>query len=395
MTVKQPIFDISGDDGRAGLVGWVIRFGDFLKDNGYTLFQSSIHDALQGLQQIDIAKNEDFMATLRATLAKTDLEWSRFDELFNQFWGRFKGDVEQVDNKKEKQPKEGPHETTTISPHPNAEMSDGEIDLHQKEWLEGIAYSPVSMVEKKDLSRFDDADIKTAQLALKRITASFKISPSRRRTRGRRHSDIDFRRVMRKSFKSGGIPMELFYRKRKRRLKKLVVLTDVSGSMDRYIRFVMPLVLGLRGVGPKAEVFAFSTSLARLTFMLHHLTIDQALELIAKDVPDWSGGTKIGFSLHQFTETYGQKLLTRRTVVVILSDGWDLGAKELLRREMALINQKADSVVWLNPLAGNPDYRPVCHGMQVALPYVDYFLPADSLENLKKVARTISGIMST
>jgi uncharacterized protein with von Willebrand factor type A (vWA) domain len=274
-------------------------------------------------------------------------------------------------------------------------MSDGEIDLHQKEWLEGIAYSPVSMVEKKDLSRFDDADIKTAQLALKRITASFKISPSRRRTRGRRHSDIDFRRVMRKSFKSGGIPMELFYRKRKRRLKKLVVLTDVSGSMDRYIRFVMPLVLGLRGVGPKAEVFAFSTSLARLTFMLHHLTIDQALELIAKDVPDWSGGTKIGFSLHQFTETYGQKLLTRRTVVVILSDGWDLGAKELLRREMALINQKADSVVWLNPLAGNPDYRPVCHGMQVALPYVDYFLPADSLENLKKVARTISGIMST
>ena len=395
MSKKQHISETTEDTACAGLAGWVIRFANFLKDNGYALFQSSIHDALRSLKEIDISKKEDFLASLRTTMAKTDLEWSRFIELFNQFWNRFEQSVEHAEDRAEKQRREEPDDTTAMRPHTHAEKSEGEIDVSQKEWLEGIAYSPVSMVQKKDLSRFDDADIKTAQLALKRITEPFKINLSRRVTKGHHNGDMDFPRIMRKSFKSGGIPMELFYRKKKRRLKKLVVLTDVSGSMDQYIRFVMPLVLGLRGVGPKAEVFAFSTSLVRLTFLLHHLSIDKALESIAKDVPDWSGGTKIGYSLHQFTETYGQRLLTRRTVVIILSDGWDLGAKELLRREMKLINKKANSVIWLNPLADNPDYRPMCHGMRVALPYVDYFLPANSLESLKKVAGTISGIMAT
>ena len=395
MIKKKHIFETPEHTAGAGLAGRVIRFADFLKDNGYALFQSSIHDALQSLEEIDITKKEDFSASLRATMAKTDLEWSRFIELFNQFWNRMEKSVKQAQDRTEKQHRDDPDGATEIIPHAHAEKSDGDIDINQKEWLEGIAYSPVSMVEKKDLSRFNDSDIKTAQLALKRITEPFKINVSRRVRKGHRNGDMDFPRIMRKSFKSGGIPVELFYRKKKRRLKKLVVLTDVSGSMDQYIRFVMPLVLGLRGVGPRAEVFAFSTSLARLTFMLHHLSIDKALESIAKDVPDWSGGTKIGYSLHQFTETYGQRLLTRRTVVIILSDGWDLGAKELLRREMELINKKAHCVIWLNPLAGDPDYRPVCHGMRVALPYVDYFLPANSLENLKKVARTISWIMAT
>ena len=394
MSNKKRISDTQDNTTHAGLAGWVIHFAGFLKDNGFTLFQSSIHDALRSLEEIDITRKEDFLASLRATLAKTDLEWHCFIDLFKQFLKREEESAKKADDNTKKQDSNKQDGSNKIIPHAHTEQSAGMTDTNNKKWLEGIPYSPVSMIEKKDLSRFNNSDIKIAQLALKRITEPFRINVSHRAKKGARIGKMDFPRIMRKSFKNAGTPIELFYREKKKKLKKLVVLTDVSGSMDQYTRFVLPLVLGLRGVGPKAEVFAFSTSLVRLTFILHHLSIDKALESIAKDVPDWSGGTKIGYSLHQFTKTYGKRLLTHRTVVIILSDGWDLGGKELLRREMELINKKANSVIWLNPLAGDSDYRPVCHGMRIALPYVDYFLPANSLESLKKVAMTISGIMA-
>lgn len=172
-----------------------------------------------------------------------------------------------------------------------------------------------------------------------------------------------------------------------------MILADVSGSMDRYARFLMPFLLGLRGLGPRAEVFVFSTSLSRVTLLIQHLTIEKALERISEEVPDWSGGTRIGYSLHQFNQAYGSQLLNRRSVIVVMSDGWDLGGKELLKREMAAISRQAHCVIWLNPSAGDPDYRPVCQGMRIALPYIDHFLSADSLESLKRVARHLTRVM--
>jgi uncharacterized protein with von Willebrand factor type A (vWA) domain len=204
---------------------------------------------------------------------------------------------------------------------------------------------------------------------------------------------MDFPRIMKKSLKTEGIHMGLFYRQKKKRLKHLVILADVSGSMDKYARFVMPFILGLRGMGSRAEVFVFSTSLTSISFILRHLSIEKALERAAREVPDWSGGTRIGYSLHQFNQGQGQRLLSRRAVVVILSDGWDLGGKEILRREMAILNTKAHCVIWLNPLAGYPEYQPLCQGMKLALPYVDYFLPVDTLESLKKVGTLLSRVM--
>ena len=199
--------------------------------------------------------------------------------------------------------------------------------------------------------------------------------------------------IIRRGLKTGSIPPELFYKRRKKKLKRLVVLADVSGSMDRYARFIMPFILGLKGVGPKTDVFVFSTSLASITPIVRRFDIDKALEIIAREIPEWSGGTRIGFSLHQFNQQYGDRLVNHRTVVVILSDGWDLGGKELLKREMETLNRKAYAIIWLNPLSGDLDYRPICKGMQTAMPFVDYFLPADSLESLKRVGRVLSGIM--
>ena len=193
--------------------------------------------------------------------------------------------------------------------------------------------------------------------------------------------------------KTGGIPLLLTYRAKKKRLKRLVILADVSGSMDRYARFVMPFILSLRGIGSRAEVFVFSTSLVSVTFIIRHMSMEKAMERISSEVPDWSGGTRIGYSLQQFNLQYSKRFLNKRTVVIILSDGWDLGGKDLLRRAMASLNRRADRVVWLNPLAGDPDFEPVCQGMKTALPYVDYLLPAQSLESLQRVGRLLSRIM--
>jgi uncharacterized protein with von Willebrand factor type A (vWA) domain len=378
-----------------GLAGKVIRFAGFLKGRGFRIFQSSVHDALLSLGEIDLSMQEDFFYSLRVSLTNTDLEWVQFTNLFDEFWNGKAGEAEEPERSQlhPEREMEEPVSRPEFSIDIDTERSAAIDDSKEKEWLEGVAYSPVSMVEKKDLGSFDTSDILVAQLALKKMMEPFRIDLTRRSRMSRRSGDIDFRRIMRKSLKNDGIPMELFYKEKKRRLKRLVVLADVSGSMDRYARFVMPFILGLRGVGSRAEVFAFSTSLASITFAIRHLSLEKALERIAREVPDWSGGTRIGYSLHQFNRDQGLRLLSRRTVVVILSDGWDLGGKELLRREMAVLNRKAHCVMWLNPLAGDPDYEPMCRGMKVARPYVDYFMPADSLQSLKRVGRLLAKVM--
>ena len=153
--------------------------------------------------------------------------------------------------------------------------------------------------------------------------------------------------------------------------------------------------MGLRGVGSRADVYVFSTSLTPITRLVRKLSIDKALERISEVVPDWSGGTRIGDSLHQFNERFGPKHLNRRTIAVVMSDGWDLGAKNLLKREMETLARKVHSVLWLNPLAGDPEYKPLCRGMQTVLPYVDHFLAADSLESLRRVGKTLCRVMSS
>lgn len=378
-----------------GLAGRVVLFSRFLKEHGFKVFSSGIIDSLRGLEAIDISKREDFFSVLRANLISTDMEWRLFGDLFEEFWNnalKTKEHEQHQDRLDRKEHWGDPVENTL----PDVTLHDetGAKDESEKEFTEGVTYSPLSRLERKDLGQFQQRDIQVAQLILKNMISPFKIEVTRRFRRSRRPGDMDFRRTFKESLKAGGIPLELFYRKKRKRLKRLVIMADVSGSMDRYARFVMPFLMGLKGVGSKAEVFVFSTSLTPITSILKRLSIEKALERISHEVPDWSGGTRIGHSLHQFNQAYGEGLLSKRTVVIIMSDGWDLGGRELLRREMETLSRKACCLMWLNPLAGDPEYRPVSQGMQTALPYVDYFLAADSLQSLKRVGRILSRVMA-
>lgn len=374
----------------------VISFSTFLKDRGFKIFSSNVMDSLRSMEEIDISRREDFFHVLRTNLVTSDVEWELFEGLFEEYW-------QGIENQEEEEESEVPQTqlecgedavTELFQEVRREEDEGGEEDACREESTEQATYSPVARLERKNLAHFQKADIQIAQLILKNMLSPFRLAVTRRFKGSKRPGDMDFRRIMKKSLKLGGMPLELFYKKKKKRLKRLVILVDVSGSMDRYARFVTPFIMGLRGVGSKAEVFVFSTSLTPITPFVRRFDLDKALERISEEVPDWSGGTRIGYSLHQFNQEYAQRLLNKRTVVVILSDGWDLGGREPLRREMEILSKKAHCIIWLNPVAGDTEYKPICQGMQTALPYVDYFLPADSLESLKKVGRTLSRVMT-
>jgi len=373
----------------------VILFARFLRSHGFKVFSTGAVDALKGLEETGLQSKEDFFNILRANLVAGDMEWKLFKDLFEEFWRSELAVQEQGCNAQEEGSAPNPEELINVTPpQRSTEEKVNRLAPGNKECLEGTLYSPVALFERKDLSQFERGDIQVARLILKNMMASFRVADSRRFKRSKKARDMDFRLILKRSLKVEGLPVELLYRRRKKRLKKLVILADVSGSMDRYVRFLMPFLLGLRGIGSQSEVYVFSTSLSRITFFVRKLPVDKALGRIAGEVPDWSGGTRIGESLQQFHVRYGQRHLNKRTVVVIMSDGWDLGARSLLQKEMQALASKVHSVIWLNPLAGDPEYRPLCRGMQAVLPYVDHLLAADSLQSLRRVGRVLSKVMT-
>jgi len=178
----------------------------------------------------------------------------------------------------------------------------------------------------------------------------------------------------------------LVYRNKRRKRLKLVLICDVSKSMDLYSRFLIQFIYAFQSVFRRIETFVFSTSLYRITEILKNEKIFNALEQLPGIVPDWSGGTKIGYSLEQFVQNFGKKLVDSETVCLIISDGWDTGDVELLERSMSYLKKRSRNIIWLNPLKGNPGYEPSTRGMQVALPYIDIFSSAHNLNSLRSLA---------
>ncbi|RJR20102.1 MAG: VWA domain-containing protein [Desulfobacteraceae bacterium] len=381
---------------RKGIAERVVRFALFLKDRGFKVYQNSIIDALRSLLQLDMGSRDEFMWALRANFVSRDEEWNQFGELFRLYWGEKEDSQVTGDGISPGPQPSNTEETVDDGETEGLIENTGEGDndpVTETRWLEGVAYSALEALEKKNFNALSNNELQTAQLALRGFMQPFKLNRTRRSKRSQKRGKLDFPRIMRESLKRDGNPSRLYFKEKKRRLKRLVILADVSGSMDRYARFVMPFLLGLRSIGARAEVFVFSTSLTVITRFVRHLSLEKALERISREVPDWSGGTRIGFCLRQFNQGQGKRLMSRRSVVVILSDGWDLGGREILVREMAALRKKVFCVLWLNPIESDPDLRSVCRGMQAALPYIDHVLPADNLQSLRRVGHLLSRLM--
>jgi len=197
---------------------------------------------------------------------------------------------------------------------------------------------------------------------------------------------------VRGSLSTGGDVIERSFRRRKTVPRKLVLLCDVSGSMEAYTRALLLFVHAVVGSGRGVEAFAFGTRLTRLTPELAERDPEKAVAAAARRVVDWTGGTRIGASLKAFNDEWGRRALTRGAVIVIASDGWERGEAELVGQEMARLARAAYAVVWVNPLKGSPEYQPLAGGMRAALPYVDRFLPGHNLASLEGLGEVLAGI---
>ncbi|HZX40512.1 MAG TPA: VWA domain-containing protein, partial [Myxococcaceae bacterium] len=223
----------------------------------------------------------------------------------------------------------------------------------------------------------------------RRIARRLRARPGRRWKHAPRGDQISLRRTMREAMKTGGEISTLTYRERKLRRTRLVVLADVSGSMDLYARLLLQFLYALQNAFASVETFVFATRLNRVTDELRAPGYREALGGLSARVQDWSGGTRIGESLAAFLEGW-PRLVDRRTVVVVLSDGWETGNPEVLGQALATLRRRAGRLVWLNPLLGSPGYEPLTKGMQAALPHLDVFAPANDLASLEHLARHLS-----
>jgi uncharacterized protein with von Willebrand factor type A (vWA) domain len=211
-----------------------------------------------------------------------------------------------------------------------------------------------------------------------------------RRTRPGQGSQLDLRRTLRRNLHYGGDILQWAQRTPKYKPRPLIVLADISGSMERYTRLLLHFIYSLSAdLNHKVESFVFSTRLTRITPHLVDHNVDRALREVSLTVKDWASGTRIGEAIKTFNFVWGRRVLGRGAVVLIISDGWDRGEVKLLETEMARLKRNCHRVIWLNPLLGAPDYEPLTRGIQAALPHIDNFLPVHNLASLENLAEQL------
>ena len=371
----------------------VVGFCRWLRRHGSSVSASEQMDALRALDAIDLLEEEDFYWSLRTTLAKSTREQEIFDEHFRRFW--YVWDKADQLSFRDEEETEAP--SIIIDDRPRKQKY-----LTINDWLnnadqaseeqEAAGYSPFEVVTERDFSDFLAQDLDEVARLINEIGKSLAVRFSRRTKASRQCGPLDLRRTMRSSLRRGGELLDLAHRERKRQKLKLVLLCDVSKSMDLYSRFLIQFLYAFQSVYRRIETFVFSTSLHRVTEILQTEDLEEALNLMSVTVPDWSGGTKIGESFGEFVEQYSLSLLDPGTVVLIISDGWDTGDVELLGESMRVMKSRSRSVIWLNPLMGNPDYRPSTQGMQAAIPYIDILASAHNLSSLRRLVRQLAKV---
>ncbi|MHB1929514.1 MAG: vWA domain-containing protein [Acidimicrobiales bacterium] len=250
------------------------------------------------------------------------------------------------------------------------------------------ATSAAERLRHRDFASLDESELLVLRELTARLAYASPPRPSRRRSRAGRGDELDVRATLRAARRTGGHPLRPVHRRRRTRPRRLVLLCDVSGSMEPYGRAYLRLMLGGVG-GARAEAFVFATRLTRVTRALAHRRPDVALERAGRAAPDWSGGTRLGEALRTFNDSYGRRGVARGAVVVILTAGWHRGDPALVAREMERLGRLAHRVVWVNPRKSRPGYEPLAGGMAAALPHVDRFLAGQSLAAFEEVLAAI------
>lgn len=374
------------------LLQQITDFCRLLRQMGVNVTTTNQLSWCESVQLIDIGEREAFYHTARTNLIAGEAERETFDTAFNLFWRYPRPEFQAVDT-----------EEQTAEPSSLQDLSDAAdeqdivdqwLDTETEDNEEGqeddpVAYSAEDLLSRKDFSEFTREDMEKAREIVAKLAAVLATKLSRRKVVGKKGKTIDFRRSWRQSLVHGGEPLELIRKQQKIKKTKILLLCDVSGSMDCYAKFLIQFIYGMQQELREVDVAVFSTHLTDITGLLRRKGLAEGLNEVANVVPDWSGGTKIGESLLEFYRQFAPSFSAYRSVVILISDGWDRGDVDVLRRSMEMLHRHAYRLIWLNPLLGSDGYQPICRGIRTALPYVDYFLPAHNLESLAQLTRIL------
>jgi uncharacterized protein with von Willebrand factor type A (vWA) domain len=360
----------------------IVQFCRFLRQKSFALSPEEEATALDAMQFIDYSERTVFSLALKSVLCRSRNELNEFDNLFNEYWIEL---AKAIDSKVK----------TEAKPVLKPGTRDASFKS-LKSWLNGsrneeieqtASYSIGENISQKDFSAVPADELDELMRSIKALSKRLAAHLNRRYQKSDKVKLPDLRRTLRKNMRHGGELIEIAFRKPKRNRTKLVVLCDVSKSMDLYTLFLLQFMFAFQHVFNRIETFAFSTSLQYITNLLKQNDFTSALRLLSAQNNSWSGGTRIGESLNSFIKEYAPRVLDKRAIVIILSDGWDTGEIPLLEQSMELIHNRSKKVIWLNPLAGYSSYRHDVAGMQAAMPYVDVFAPVHNVDSLRKLVK--------
>lgn len=370
----------------SALLNNLLVFGRLLRSLGVDVHPGRLLDAVDALQHVDVGSRDDVYYTCRALLVHRHEHLPIYDKAFDAFWQAAQtfGPATRAATASE-----GERTHAAASAQQLMAIDDAAVDSGAPHEL-GM-WSDAGGIADKEFGRLTPEEIRVARAALERLTWT----PGTRRTRrwipggGPR---LDLRRALARSHRTGGDMPVLPRSSRRIRPRPLVVLCDVSGSMERYSRMLLHFAHALGRRHESLEVFLFSTTLTRVTRELRSRDIDGAIAAVSRAVPHWSGGTRIGDALRQFHQRWARRVLHHGPVVLLVSDGWDRGDPLLLRDQIARLRRSCHRLIWLNPLIGTADYAPLTRGLQAALPYVHDFLPVRTMTDLFSLAAHLNAL---
>jgi len=365
-----------------GMAAQLAKFALALRKEGVRAGLADEIDAAAALSLVDLLDRAEVHRALRIAFKVPREAWDAFDRLFAQHWD---GGGDERPKPRQVPPRDhrGPvqwrwdGERVRLATAETEEPPSGDRP----------GYSPEPLLRRKPFDELSQRELAEMERLLARLALRLATRRSRRLVPTRGRGVVDLRRSFRGALASDGDFLRLARRARPVEEPRLVVLYDTSGSMDPYARLLLTFAFALRRAMKRVEIFAFNTRLVRVTRMVVPAAIPKALERLAAEVPDWSGGTRIGACLAEFVAQFGQSMIDRNTTVVCVSDGLDQGDSALLERSMRALRERAGRIVWLNPLLGDPRYRPEAAGMRAALPFVDHFGAAHNLESLEGLMR--------
>jgi len=389
-----------------------LTFARLLRRAGVKTTTGQAMDFVRAIEHIDVGNRAEFREAARACLITHREDIPVFEQLFDAFW---RAKPEYADGSL---PSGQPEDMVKLAPDDGGEPdSETEGDGQALEGVQGrrlelvelseetagddseegdgsdvYSYSAAEVLRQKDFADLTEEELQQTRHLMQQLTWQIGRRRSRRKVSSPKGRFVDPRRTMRRSLQTGGVPLTISRRQTKTKPRQLVVICDVSGSMDRYSRILLQFIYAVENGMAKVEAFVFGTRLTRITRLLKHRSVDEAMERVAREVQDWSGGTRIGQSLQTFNTQWARRVLRNGAVVLIISDGWDRGDPELLGREMARLQRSSYRLIWLNPLLGSPRYEPLTRGMQAALPYIDDFMPIHNLASLETLAVHLSKI---